>query len=171
MCWCSIFKKLHLHFITFILCWTFCQILVNAVLALLVFFHSTCLMLMRGWDGRPTLCPRTTCVQRMPSCWRGSTVTLSSLTPLVRPQSSSSTSTRTRKSPKQGNTGLNIQFKDCIALLCTILKCSEMLNLIFLKCCVSRFSCGTMRRVQKQWNCLSFITWLLLSNFCHTRMT
>ena len=79
-------------------------------------FYSTYRMLMSGRDGPPTLCLRMTCVQRMPSCWRGSTGTPWSLTRQARPLSSSWTSTKKRVSKRPGK---RFQGK-CFLLSCLI---------------------------------------------------
>ena len=79
-------------------------------------FYSTYRMQMSGRDGRPTLCLRMTCVQRMPSCWRGSTGTPWSLTRQARPLSSSWTSTKKRVSKRPGK---RFQGK-CFLLSCLI---------------------------------------------------
>ena len=78
--------------------------------------YSTYRMRMSGRDGRPTLCLRMTCVQRMPSCWRGSTGTPWSLTRQARPLSSSWTSTKKRVSKRPGK---RFQSK-CFLLSCLI---------------------------------------------------
>ena len=79
-------------------------------------FYSTYQMRMSGRDGLPTLCLRMTCVQRMPSCWRGSTGTPWSLTRQARPLSSSWTSTKKRVSKRPGK---RFQGK-CFLLSCLI---------------------------------------------------
>ena len=67
-----------------------------------VYLHSIYLLLMNVYSGKLTPCQQTIYAQRMLSCWRDLTATLWSLTHQDKPLSSYWTTTKARKSTKQG---------------------------------------------------------------------
>ena len=67
-----------------------------------VYLHSIYPLLMNVYSGKLTPCQQTIYAQRMLSCWRDLTATLWSLTRQDKPLSSYWTSTKARRSTKQG---------------------------------------------------------------------
>ena len=67
-----------------------------------VYIHSIYPLLMNVYSGKLTPCQQTIYAQRMQSCWRDLTATLWSLTRQDKPLSSYWTSTKARRSTKQG---------------------------------------------------------------------
>ena len=63
---------------------------------------SICRMLMTVWSGRPTVFQQMTFALRMRLCWAGSIDIRWSSIPQARPRNSSWTTTRTKRSLKQG---------------------------------------------------------------------